>query len=116
MKQVTGLLSALLLFSLAVGCAKKGVDTSQLQSSFRSADPAARSDVDNAVAALKDGKNSEALAYLNKVAAKAKLTAEQQQAVKDVINQITQQMQQAAAKAAGDTQKAATDLQKSLKK
>jgi pectin methylesterase-like acyl-CoA thioesterase len=116
MKQIAWLLSAVLLFTLLAGCAKKGVNPAPLESSFRTADPAVKSDVDKAVIDIKAGNYSEALAYLNKIAGKARLTAEQQQAVKDVISQITAQMQQAAAKAAAGAQKSATDLQKSLPK
>ncbi len=94
-----------------VGCGKKnGVDTGQLQRSFRSAEPATQSEVDKAVTAVQDGKYSEALAYLNKVASQAKLTPEQEGALKDVIAQIQKQITAAA----GDIQKQADEMQKSL--
>lgn len=109
MKHIAWILSLTLVVALLTGCAKKGVDTGRLESSFRSAEPTLKTDVDNAITALKAGKNAEALAYLNKVASKAKLTADQQQAIKDVIAQITEQMKAA-------TEKTAADLQKSLGK
>lgn len=104
-------LAATIVFT---GCAKKGVDTGKLESSFKSAEPATQSSVDKAVSAIKAGNYSEALATLQSVAAKAKLTPEQQQAIKDVIAQVQKQMADAANKAAGDMQKSADSMKKSL--
>jgi ribosomal protein L22 len=75
-----------------VGCAKKGVDTGKLESSFSSAEPAATSNVDAAVSAIKAGNYAEALAKLQATAARAKLTPEQQQALQDVIAQVQKQL------------------------
>lgn len=75
-----------------VGCAKKGVDTGKLESSFSSAEPAAKSNVDAAVSAIKAGNYAEALAKLQATAARAKLTPEQQQALQDVIAQVQKQL------------------------
>ncbi len=97
-----------------VGCAKKGVDTSKVESSFATADPATKGDVSKAVDAAKAGDYSSSLTYLQKVAAKAKLTPDQQQAVNDLIAQIQKQITATANKAAGDAQKAVGDATKSL--
>jgi hypothetical protein len=97
-----------------VGCGKKGVSTSKLESSFKSADAATQSDVDKAVSAIKAGNYSEALTDLQRLAGKAKLTAEQQQAINDVMAQVQQKITEAANKAAAEAQKAAGDLKKSL--
>jgi len=114
MRRFAWLLSGLMLVTLfVVGCGKKSnVDTGQLQSSFKSADSATQSDVNKAVASIKDGNYSQALSQLQAIAKKAKLTPEQQQAIKDVIARVQQQM---TAMAAG-AQKSASDLQKSLPK
>lgn len=116
MKRYIWLVTLALAGTLAVvGCGKKsGVDTDKLQRSFKSAEPAAQSDVDKAVTAVQDGKYSEAMAYLNKVASKAQLTPEQEAALRDTIAQIQKQISAGAEKAAGDMQKSADDLKKSL--
>jgi tRNA C32,U32 (ribose-2'-O)-methylase TrmJ len=87
------------------GCGKKGVNTSNLQSSFKSADAATQGDVDKVISAIKAGNYPEAMTDLQRLAAKAKLTAEQQQAIKDVMTQVQQQMTEAANKAAGELKK-----------
>ena len=118
MKRFTPLLVGLLVIAIPlVGCSKKSsVDTSNLESSFKSAEPATQSDVDKAVSSIKAGNFSEAMAQLQSVAKKAQLTPEQQQAIKDTIASIQKQMAEMANKATGDAQKAADDLQKSLPK
>jgi hypothetical protein len=102
---IVGMIIAVSL--LIVGCAKQNqVDTAKLESSFSSAEPASKSEVDKAVSAVKSADYSSALASLQKVASQAKLTPEQQQAVKDVITQIQKQLGAAVEKAGGDAQKA----------
>jgi TRAP-type C4-dicarboxylate transport system substrate-binding protein len=56
------------------------------------------------------------LSQLQALAKKAKLTPEQQQAIKEVIAQVQQQMTDMANKTGANAQKSATDLQKSLPK
>ena len=109
-----GLIIVILFF---VGCGKKSsVDTGQLQSSFKSADSATQSDVDKAIASIKDGNYSQAMSQLQALAKKAKLTPEQQQAIKDVMAQVQQQITAMANQTAAGAQKSASDLQKSLPK
>ncbi len=108
-------LFVVILMVVVTGCAKKSsVDTGKLESSFSSAEPAVKSDADKAVAAVKAGNYSEALADLQALASKAKLTPEQQEAVKDVIAQVQKAMADAASKAAADAKKTGEDLKKSL--
>ncbi len=115
MNRFTWIIALALVGALAVaGCGKKGVSTGKLESSFASAEPATQSDVDKAVTAITAGKYSEAMAYLNKVASKAKLTPEQEAAVKDVIAQVQKQLSAEAGKAAGELEKSADGLKKSL--
>ena len=118
MKRFAWLFGGLMIVTLFfVGCGKKSsVDTGQLQSSFKSADSATQGDVDKAVASVKDGNYSQALSQLQGLAKKAKLTPEQQQAIKDVIAQVQQQITEMGNKAAAGAQKSASDLQKSLPK
>lgn len=105
----------MLASTVLVGCGKKNsVDTGKLESSFKSAEPATQSDADKAVAAVKAGNYSAALTDLQRLAGKAKLTPEQQAAVKDVIAQVQKAMTEAAGKATGDAQKAGEDLKKSF--
>lgn len=100
-----------------VGCKKEGsVDTSNMEKSSVSADAAEKSSAEKAVAAIKSADYSGALAELKTLREKAKLTPEQQQAVKDIMAQLQQLVADTANKAASNASKAAEDLQKSLKK
>ena len=102
---------------LASGCASKSsVDTAPLEKSFASAEPANKTVADKAVSAIKGGDYPGATAELQKLAAQAKLTPEQQQAVKDTLAALQKQLSDVAAKATKDAGKAAGDLQKSLPK
>ena len=115
MKNILWMMFAVaLVSSMMLGCGKSGVNTSKLESSFQSSEPAQKSTVDQAVDSIKVGNYQQAMASLQKVAAQAKLTPEQQQAINDVIAQIQKQLTATANKAARDAQKAATDMQKSL--
>lgn len=122
---IRGIGAALAVVVLA-GCGKSEsgkVDTARLEKSFASADAAMKSTAQKAVDAIKAGKYQEGLAELQNLAGELKLTPDQQQAVKDVIEQIkrvasdtlnkaTQQVDQAGK----DASKALGDLQKSLSK
>jgi len=109
--------AALLVASVIIGCGKSNnVNTGKLESSFNAAEPASKSKVDTAVAAIKAGNYSDALAKLQAVAAQAKLTPEQKQAVQDVIAQVQKQMTAAAGQMQKDATKSVGDLQKSFGK
>ena len=93
------ILLAILISAAFIGCGRKGnVDTRELESNFKSAEPAAQTEAKNAVAAVKAGNYSEALADLQRLARKAKLTAEQQAAVKNTIVQVQKAMTDSANK------------------
>lgn len=107
---------AVALFAL-IGCGKKNqVDTAPIEKSFASAEPGTKSSADQAVSAIKAGNYSGALAELQKLGAQAKLTPEQKQAIQDVIAQVQKQLSEAVGQAGKEAEKAAGDLQKSLKK
>ncbi len=117
MKQYLGIgLACLLGMSVLTGCSKSGVNTGKLEGSFNSAQPATKSSVDAAVAAIQAGNYTDALAKLQALGAQAKLTPEQQQAIQDVIAQIQKQLTAQAEKAQKDAGNALGDLQKSMKK
>ena len=101
-----------------VGCNKQGasVDTAPLEKSFQSADAPAKSTSDSIVAEIKSANYSGAVSDLTKLAQNTKLSAEQQQAVKDILAQVEKALADTAAKAGADASKTATDLQKSLPK
>ena len=99
-----------------VGCKKSGVDTSNLESSFKSAEPASQSSADKAVSAIKAGDYAGAMTELKSLGEKAKLTPEQQQAIKDMVAQLQQMVAGAAKQAGENASKAAGDMQKSLPK
>lgn len=111
---ITALAATMLVSS---GCgSKNNVDTAPLEKSFASAEPANKAAADQAVSAIKTEDYTGAMAQLQKLATQAKLTSEQQQAIKDTLAQVQKQLADAATKASKDGQKAATDLQKSLPK
>ncbi|MDW8310662.1 MAG: hypothetical protein RMK20_14910 [Verrucomicrobiales bacterium] len=115
MKIVHILFAGLAALALVVtGCKKSGVDTSRLESSFKSAEAAAQTSVEEAVTAIKAGDYAGGLAKLKSVADRVKLTPEQEQAIKDVIAQLQQKLGDAAKKAGQEAGKAVEDLQKSL--
>jgi septation ring formation regulator EzrA len=116
MKTIAGMLMVVLtVCTLGIGCGKKsGPDTGRLETSFQSAEPAVKSDVDKAVTAIRAGNYSQAMADLQRVASRAKLTPDQQQAINDVLAQLQKEISAAAKKAAGDAEKAAEDLKRSL--
>jgi len=118
MKLTSWILTTIAAASLVLsGCAKKSsVDTAPLEKSFASADPANKTTADKAVTEIKAGDYSGAMADLQKLTAQAKLTPEQQQAVRDVLAQVQKQLSDAATKVGKEAEKAAGDLQKSIPK
>jgi PBP1b-binding outer membrane lipoprotein LpoB len=96
--------------------AAASVDTSKVEAVFASADAATKSAVDTAVTAIKNADYSGAVAQLQSLTAKFKLTDEQQAAVNDLIAKAQKAIADAASKTAGDATKAATDMTKSLGK
>ena len=112
------------------GCSKEGgtagaaVDTAKVESAFQSAEAADKTEVQNAITAIKGGKYSDALASLQKAAASVKLTPEQKSALEALINEVKAKIGDAAKKTVDETtkaakegaDKAATDLQKAVGK
>src|SRR5258708_15410147 len=80
MRRIVWILMATLC---TTGCGHKGaVSTSELQSSFKSAEPAIQALVDKAVGAVKSNNYPEALGDLQTLSHKARLTPDQQQTIK----------------------------------
>jgi hypothetical protein len=83
------LIVALSAASAGTGCGRKGgVSTSELQSSFESAEPAMQTQVVKAVAAVRSNNYPEALSDLQVLSHKARLTTDQEQAIKDTMTAI----------------------------
>ena len=94
---VTGIaLAVALAFS---GCGKQdatttpggevaAIDTTSVEKQFQTAEPGVRADFDQAVTAVKSGNYSEALDKLKSLASNAKLTPQQQQAIKDLMAKV----------------------------
>ncbi len=95
---------------IVFGCSRHhGIDTGKLRSSFQSGEPTLKAEADKAVGMIKAGNYPEALAQLQKLAGKAKLTADQQEAIRDVVAQIEKHIADAA-----NAQKPEQDPKKTL--
>jgi len=118
MKRFAGMLVVALGASLAItGCGNKGrVSTSELQNSFKSAEPAMQTQVDKAVSAVKSNNYPEALGDLEVLAHKARLTLDQQQSIKDTMTAIQNKMSSTTNKPAAEPKKQPDYLQKLLGK
>jgi hypothetical protein len=112
MKKLIGIVSVVVAFVTLMGCG--GSPSSRVESSFASADPAQKASAQKAVDAAKAGDYAAAMAQLQVLAAKAKLTPEQQQAIQDMVADMQKQIQAKASEAAASAQKAMGDLQKKL--
>jgi hypothetical protein len=101
-----------------VGCSKNStkIDTAPVEQSFASADPTTKTTADKAVSAIKAGDYTSAANELKNLASNAKLTPEQQQAIKDVTAQVQKVITDMAASVKGEASKAADDLKKQLPK
>lgn len=82
--------SAIMALTLAMsGCSKQGgVDTSLFEKSFKTAEAAVQTGADKVVTAIKSADYSGALAELKTLSSNAKLTPDQQQAIKSVMAQV----------------------------
>ncbi len=118
MKSFKWIVVAVAALALTFGCSKnkENVDTAPVEKSFSSAEPATRTTADKAVSAIKAGDYTSALTELKTLASNAKLTPEQQQAIKDVMAQVQKALTDMATKAQGEAGKAVDNLQKSLPK
>ena len=108
-----------------IGCKKEGgIDTSKVELAFQTVAAADKTEVQNAITALKAGEYSSALASLQKAAASVNLTPEQKSALMDLINEVKAKVEAAAKQAMDDASKtvqegagkAASDLQKAVGK
>lgn len=101
-----------------LGCSKSSskVDTAPVENSFATAEPTTKTTADKAVTAIKAGDYSSAVSELKTLASNAKLTPEQQQAVKDVMAQVEKAISDMATQAKGEASKAVDNLQKSVPK
>ena len=97
----------ILAVAFAFSCSRHhGVNTGRLADSFKTAEPTLKAEADKAIAAIKAGNFTDATTELQKLARRAKLSEEQQQAIQDTLAQIEKQVQAAASKAAADAKKA----------
>jgi len=118
MKASGWILTAVMAVTLAMaGCSKQGsIDTAAFEKSFKSAEAAVQPSADKVVAAVKSADYSGAMTELKTLASNAKLTPDQQQAIKDVMAQVEKAISDAAGKAAGEASKAMKDMPKALPK
>jgi hypothetical protein len=99
------------------GCNKQGeVDTALFEKRFKSAEATVQTSADKVVTAIKSSDYSGALAELKTLATNAKLTAEQQQVIKDLTSQVEKLVADAASKVAGEVAIAMKDVPTALPK
>ena len=98
------------------GITAPAVDTSKLTAAFQAAEPAAKTAVDTAVAAIKKADYSGALTQLKALGDKFKLTPDEQQVVNNVVAELQKAIAIAASKATVAASQAASDAAKALGK
>ena len=110
--------STIMALTLAMsGCSKQSsVDTALFEKSFKSAEATVQPSADKIITAIKSADYSGALAELKTLANNAKLTPDQQQAIKDVVTQVEKLIADAASKVSGEASKAVQDVPKTLPK
>jgi len=89
----------------AAGGAVTNVDTAAAEREFNAAEPTVRAEYDKAALAIRHGNYGGALEQLGRLASNAKLTPEQQKAVKDLMAQVQQALTKGANKAIDDVKK-----------
>lgn len=116
MKSITVLLISIITVSLTlVACSKKNsVDTTAFENAFKSAEPAIQTVAEKVVSAVKSADYSGAVTQLTSLAKEAKLTDEQQQAIKDLIGHVQQAIARATSSAANEVNNTTDDLQKTV--
>jgi hypothetical protein len=99
------------------GCNKQGgVDTASFERIFKAAEANVQTSADKIVTAIKAGDHAGALAELKTLANNAKLTPEQQQAIKNVMAQVEKLVADAVSTVAGEASTAMKDIPKTLPK
>lgn len=117
MKTYNWIVAAIMAAGLALsGCSKGSVDTTALESNFKSAEAAVQSAVNQAVSAIKSADYSGTLSQLKTLAGNAKLTPEQKSSIQDVMASVQKAISDAAGKASGEATKALDDVKKALPK
>ncbi len=108
---------AMVAMLVLTACSKSNqIDTSKLEKSFQGSGDNAKVAVSAAVDSIKKQDYNNALANLQKLASQAKLTPEQDQAIKDVMAQVQNALKEMASKATEGANKALGDLQKAVPK
>ena len=127
MKISAWIVTAVAAMTLAlVGCGQQGggggggggatVDTSSFESTFQAAEATIKASAEKAIAAVKGADYSAAVAELKKLADDAKLTPEQKQAIKDLMEKVQKALADAAGKVTTEASKAVDDVTKALPK
>ncbi len=117
MKVSAWLLTAVMATTLAlVGCSKPvdTIDPSGLESAFQSAEASVKETADKAIAAIKSSDWAGAVTELKKLAEDAKVTPEQQQAVKDILAKVQGAISGAAGKVVEGADKVVDDAAKAV--
>jgi len=116
MKSIKWVAAVLMAAALITTGCKKGVSTSQLESSFKGSESAAQSAVAKTVACVEAEDYAGATAELSGLASQPNLTPAQKQAIADLVEQIKKVLADQMQKTGQDATKAMGDMQKSLGK
>ena len=120
MKLTQTFLIALTAMTFAfLGCKKDeagtvSIDTAAIEKVFSTADPSMKDSAAKVADAIKKGDSSGALAELKRLAANAKLSAEQKKIVDDLLAQLQKAVSDGLNKAADGAKQAVGDAQKAL--
>jgi len=106
MKKVMQVIMAGMVVVAMSGCGQKGISTARLEKSFKGSESAVQASVQAIAKAVEQQNYAAAVAELHKLGARANLTAEQQAAIKDLIEQAIKEIQAAAEKKAEELKKA----------
>lgn len=113
------LIAALGLALGTAGCSKKdssGIDTAKLEEAFAAAEPETQNSMYEAIASVDQKDYATALTQFQQLAARANLTPEQQQVLKDTVTRLQKLVADSASAAVDGAAKALEDVKQSLPK
>jgi len=106
MKRVIQVIVAGMVVVAMSSCGQKGISTARLEKSFKGSESAVQESLQTIAKAVEQQNYGVAVAELQKLGARANVTAEQRAAIKDLIEQAQKEIQAAVEKKAEELKKA----------